>query len=90
MWIFATLFLIVGLMLDCLNLRWAYTSARGIDRKSGIFFVPVIFYALAVALGKWDWILTSKLHLFVLMVFLHLVIYFFISAWVYRIFSKRS
>jgi hypothetical protein len=42
--VIALILLIIGFTFDILNLFWAFQMARGESGKSGIVFVPLLFY----------------------------------------------
>ena len=41
-------FIVLGLILDSLNLRWGYLSACGKDYKSGMIIIPAVLYIIGI------------------------------------------
>lgn len=82
--------LIMGLLMDALNVWWGYRTARGHDWRSGLAIVPALLYIAGVLVADLGVSLGARLGAVVGAVILHVACYQLIPALLYHVFAPRK
>lgn len=81
---------LLGLLMDAINVWWGYRTARGPDRRSGLALVPALLYVAGVLVADLGVSPGAKIGAAAGAVILHVACYQLIPAVFYRVFAPRE
>ena len=84
------LLLLLGFVLDGLNLYWGYTTAKGLSYKSGMILVPAILYALGVAACFRQYEISFQTMLCLAFTFWHICCFSIVPSLLDHLYEKKA